>query len=83
MSGYENRMMLEEVKDVFIDDVRDPIDLHAIIDKAGLTDKERMYLMAYKDANCNYTTCSNNLDICTSTISKYVKQAINKCRKQL
>lgn len=54
-----------------------------IIDKANLTDVERMYLNAYIESNCNYTTCSSNLDISTSTISKYVKRAIEKCKESL
>tara|TARA_R110002167_G_scaffold106599_6_gene273250 strand:+ start:7229 stop:7723 length:495 start_codon:yes stop_codon:yes gene_type:complete len=61
----------------------DEIDLKYIIKRAGLTDIERMYLNAYMDNNANYLQCSNVLDVHWTTISKYVKKAINKCKKSL
>jgi RNA polymerase sigma factor (sigma-70 family) len=81
-SNKDGRLNTIELTELIIaeDSEEDSVDFTSIIDKAELTDIERMYLNAYKDANCNYTTCSSNLDISTSTISKYVKQAINKCK---
>lgn len=61
----------------------DEIDLRCIIKRAGLTDIERMYLNAYMDNNANYLQCSNVLDVHWTTISKYVKKAIEKCKKSL
>lgn len=79
---FNKRINTVELTELIIaeDSEDDSVDFTSIIDKAELTDIERMYLNAYKDANCNYTTCSSNLDISTSTISKYVKKAIEKCK---
>ena len=59
------------------------ISVFEVISNARLTDIERMYLNAYKDSNCNFRQCSRDLDISEQTISKYVKQAINKCKESL
>lgn len=82
--GKENRVTKVDIDnfDIFIDDT-EQMNVFDIISNARLTDIERMYLNAYKDSNCNFRQCSRDLDISEQTISKYVKQAIKKCKESL
>lgn len=76
--------LLKEFDSVFsLEENKDNIDLGLIIKNAQLTDKERMYLNSYIDSGCSYKQCSRDLDIHQQTISKYVKQALDKCRNSL
>ena len=69
--------------DIADEQKEEDIDLMSIILKAELTDLERMYLNSYIDSGCSYKQCSRDLDIHQQTISKYVKQALKKCKNSL
>lgn len=59
------------------------LDFYELISRIELTDLERMYLNAYIESGCSYTTCSSNLDIHYTTIRKYIRRIIEKCKESL
>lgn len=87
---YETHQTLKRKKNVQIFDLQYKQDeysskekLNEIIIKAKLTDKERMFLNAYIENNCNISNCEKSLDIGRQCITKYVNRAILKCKKSL
>lgn len=58
------------------------VNLKDLIKSTELTDMERMYLNAYIDNGLSFERTSTFLDIHRTTISKHVKRAIEKCKKQ-
>ena len=57
---------------------KDPYDYIQRIKDSNLTDLEKLWLNIYLDCGGNFEEVARKIDVCRQTVSKKVKQAIDK-----
>lgn len=59
---------------------KDPYDYILRIKESNLSDLEKLWIETYLDCNGSFEDVARKIGICRQTVSRYVKQAINKLK---